>query len=477
MSSWSATGDLVTYRLSDAVARDIGALIDLYRRPAAGAPTTAKLHAIAARFRHRRRDCCRPARCRRLCRKPFFAPRSADPRPAGARSRRRSGGRSGSTRSAARTSSKIRVDLGDAVLRVVARRSLAYALQRPYLHRLDGRRLAGAAHGRDPLPAQPDPADPAARRRGGGLRQGPRRRLPSARRARGAPGAATPSRDEAAHRARHASSAPPCSTASATTCAPSSPASSCRSPSVDESAEVEAMQKDVDEMQRMLEAYLAFARGDAGEATAPTDLRAHARRPARRRRAPRRASRRSRPRATSTSRSGRWRSSAASAISSPTPQRHGQTHSRSRATREQRIRHHLRRRRRAGHPARTARGRVPAVPAARRSAQPGRRRLRPRPGDRPRHRPLAWRRHHAVDQPARRPARQRAIADLGAACSARPTAASTRRSNASRSMTGWSRNANAGSSPAFARPGNGSAASDRGADPARQFALRARRRS
>ena len=34
------------------------------------------------------------------------------------------------------------------------------------------------------------------------------------------------------------------------------------------------MRKDVDEMQRMLEAYLAFARGDGGEATAPTDMRA-----------------------------------------------------------------------------------------------------------------------------------------------------------------------------------------------------------
>lgn len=41
----------------------------------------------------------------------------------------------------------------------------------------------------------------------------------------------------------------------------------------DESDEVEPMQKDVDEMQRMLEGYLAFARGDAGEATEPTDLR------------------------------------------------------------------------------------------------------------------------------------------------------------------------------------------------------------
>ncbi|MEI9803200.1 MAG: ATP-binding protein [Pseudolabrys sp.] len=38
--------------------------------------------------------------------------------------------------------------------------------------------------------------------------------------------------------------------------------------------EVEAMKKDVDEMARMLEAYLAFARGDLGEASAPTDMAA-----------------------------------------------------------------------------------------------------------------------------------------------------------------------------------------------------------
>jgi two-component system osmolarity sensor histidine kinase EnvZ len=36
--------------------------------------------------------------------------------------------------------------------------------------------------------------------------------------------------------------------------------------------EVEAMKKDVDEMARMLEAYLAFARGDLGELAAPTDM-------------------------------------------------------------------------------------------------------------------------------------------------------------------------------------------------------------
>ena len=38
--------------------------------------------------------------------------------------------------------------------------------------------------------------------------------------------------------------------------------------------ELEAMHKDVEEMQRMLEAYLAFARGDGGEKPASTDIRA-----------------------------------------------------------------------------------------------------------------------------------------------------------------------------------------------------------
>jgi two-component system osmolarity sensor histidine kinase EnvZ len=40
------------------------------------------------------------------------------------------------------------------------------------------------------------------------------------------------------------------------------------------SSEIEAMKKDVDEMARMLEAYLAFARGDSGEQSAPADMAA-----------------------------------------------------------------------------------------------------------------------------------------------------------------------------------------------------------
>ena len=39
-----------------------------------------------------------------------------------------------------------------------------------------------------------------------------------------------------------------------------------------DSPEVEAMKKDVDEMGRMLEAYIAFARGDSGEQSASTDM-------------------------------------------------------------------------------------------------------------------------------------------------------------------------------------------------------------
>jgi two-component system, OmpR family, osmolarity sensor histidine kinase EnvZ len=41
-----------------------------------------------------------------------------------------------------------------------------------------------------------------------------------------------------------------------------------------DSPEVEAIEKDVDEMAAMLEAYLAFARGDLGEQPAPTDMAA-----------------------------------------------------------------------------------------------------------------------------------------------------------------------------------------------------------
>jgi two-component system osmolarity sensor histidine kinase EnvZ len=43
---------------------------------------------------------------------------------------------------------------------------------------------------------------------------------------------------------------------------------------IERTPEVEALEKDVDEMGRMLEAYLAFARNEAAEAAVPTDMRA-----------------------------------------------------------------------------------------------------------------------------------------------------------------------------------------------------------
>jgi two-component system osmolarity sensor histidine kinase EnvZ len=41
---------------------------------------------------------------------------------------------------------------------------------------------------------------------------------------------------------------------------------------IEDNPEIEPMKKDVDEMAHMLEAYLAFARGDLGESAAPTDM-------------------------------------------------------------------------------------------------------------------------------------------------------------------------------------------------------------
>ncbi len=86
-----------------------------------------------------------------------------------------------------------------------------------------------------------------------------------------------------------------------------------------DSAEVEAIKKDVDEMAGMLEAYLAFARGDMGEQSAPTDMAAmleelEARQPS--------ATAIGRPSPSTASRKspcGRRRSSAASPISFPMP--------------------------------------------------------------------------------------------------------------------------------------------------------------
>ena len=83
--------------------------------------------------------------------------------------------------------------------------------------------------------------------------------------------------------------------------------------------EIDAIKKDIDEMAAMLEAYLAFARGDMGEQSAPTDIAALARGTEARHRAPRPSRQRDVSTASRKSRCGRRRSSAASPIWSPTP--------------------------------------------------------------------------------------------------------------------------------------------------------------
>ena len=160
--------------------------------------------------------------------------------------------------------------------------------------------------------------------------------------------------------------------------------------------EIEAMKKDVDEMARMLEAYLAFARGDLGEGSAPTDMAEFLEELRARRRAPRPQGERDVPRAAG-------RHGAAGGVQA-LPRQSGVErralcavdldHRPSRSP----LAHRHGRRRRAGHSGRYARGSVQAVPAARRRAQSGRGRHRPGPGDRPRHRALARRRHHARRQ-------------------------------------------------------------------------------
>ena len=193
--------DIVTHRLSAAVARDVGAMVDLY----AGLPPGAddpKLHAIAARF-HMDVELLPPGPLPPKTPQTFFNVLDpltrALPEELGAQVQAAVLGRHGRPLRADGDPRQSR--RAGAALRHPPHPRLR--AQRPYLHPLDARRLVGAGDGRDPVPAQPDPADPPARRRGGGFRQGPRRRVPSARRARSAPGRLRLHRDEAAHRARH----------------------------------------------------------------------------------------------------------------------------------------------------------------------------------------------------------------------------------------------------------------------------------
>jgi two-component system osmolarity sensor histidine kinase EnvZ len=262
--------DIVTHRLSAAVARDVGAMVDLY----AGLPPGAddpKLHAIAARF-HMDVESLPPGPLPPKTPQTFFNVLDpltrALPEELGAQVRLPfwvdTVGRSGLM--------EIRVNLGGRVLRFITRRSLAYEPNvhifilwmfgaslvlvtvailflrnqiRPIL------RLADAAEdfgkGRD---AEFHPRGAREVRQAGYAFIEMKRRIERSSEQR------TAMLNGVSHDLRTMLTRFKLSLAV-----------------IDESAEVEPMQKDVDEMQRMLEGYLAFARGDAGEPTELTDLR------------------------------------------------------------------------------------------------------------------------------------------------------------------------------------------------------------
>jgi two-component system osmolarity sensor histidine kinase EnvZ len=262
--------DIVTHRLSAAVARDVGAMVDLYASLPPGVDDP-KLHAIAARF-HMDVESLPPGPLPQQMPQTFFNVLDpltrALPEELGAQVKLPfwvdTVGRSGLM--------EMRVNLGGRVLRFVTRRALAYEPNvhifilwmlgaslvlvtvailflrnqiRPIL------RLADAAEdfgkGRD---AEFHPRGAREVRQAGYAFVEMKRRIERATEQR------TAMLNGVSHDLRTMLTRFKLSLAV-----------------IDESAEIEAMQKDVNEMQRMLEGYLAFARGDAGEPTELTNLR------------------------------------------------------------------------------------------------------------------------------------------------------------------------------------------------------------
>ena len=261
----------VTRRLSEGMARDIAAVVDIYE-----ASASKRRHRPARRDRARtgsacRWRSCRPATCRTPQPKPFFdlldRALSDEIR---ANVKQPVLDRHGRPVAARRDPRQARQ--GDPALRGPARPGLR--LQLAHLPDVDGGHLGGAADGRHPVPAQPDPADPAP---GGGrrrLRQGPAgaARLPPARRARGAPGGAGVPRDARPHQPprraahHHAGRRQPRSAHRA------DPLQARAGPARATAPRSRRCSNDVNEMQHMLEDYLAFAKGDGGEEAAPTNI-------------------------------------------------------------------------------------------------------------------------------------------------------------------------------------------------------------
>ena len=208
---------LVTRHLSAAVTQDIAALIDVYKSYPQDADY-AQLRRIAQDrlglvVDFLPADAVAAARAEAV----LLAARSGA---VATRSASRSAGRSGSTPSAARRSSRSASSSTTRSCGSSPAAADAYDVElRIFLLWMVGD-LARAARRRHPVPAQPDPADPAAGRRRRELRQGPRgAEFPPARRARSAARGRRLPRNEAAHRARDRAAHRRCSPASSTICA------------------------------------------------------------------------------------------------------------------------------------------------------------------------------------------------------------------------------------------------------------------
>ena len=188
---------LVTRRLSNAVTRDIAAVIEIIETYPQDS-VFPKSRASPPRRSASRSRSCRPTRCPRRPR-PFFSLLDST-LSAGIRDEIKrpfwidTVGNSDMV--------EIRIALEGPRAAGLCPAQPRLRLELADLPGLDGRRIPGADRHRAPLPAQPDQADPDARPRRRAIRQGPAGlRLQAARGARGAPGSAGLHRHARAHRA------------------------------------------------------------------------------------------------------------------------------------------------------------------------------------------------------------------------------------------------------------------------------------
>ena len=186
----------------------------------------------------------------------------------------RSTGRSGSTRSAIPSVLEVRIQLEDKVLRAFVRRSQAYASNTHiFLVWMVGTSLVLLTIA-IPFLRNQITADPEARRGGGELRQGPAdaARFPAARRRGGAARRLCLHPDARAHRAPDRAAHGDADRRQPRSAHHPHPLQAAAGALRIEARHRGARTSDIDDMQSMLEGYLAFARGEAAEDPGRFDL-------------------------------------------------------------------------------------------------------------------------------------------------------------------------------------------------------------